>query len=211
MWYNNVRKSCGVAIFISTAYTHNNPVMYTDSTGYFAVSILVIGLVAGAIIGGAVGGVAAYNIAKNNDAEGWELAGWTLAGVAGGAAVGAALGYAGASAFSSATGILGFSIVKGNIFVITDTIVIGHFGYASVGSGLGYGYYQISDELYNSLTPAEQWLYNSTYLKDCVTLGANFIVEPNRSIEASSTLYSEVALLIDWGYRWLEDLSALVK
>jgi hypothetical protein len=185
--------------------------MYTDGTGYFAVSILLIGLIAGAIIGATAGGIAANKIAKNNGAEGWELAGWTVAGIVGGGLVGGAIGYGAGALFSSATGILGFSVVEGNIFVVTDTIVIGHFGYAGVASGYGYGYYQISDSLYKSLTPAQQWMYNSTYLRDCATLGSNFLVEPNRSIEASSALYSEVAFLIDWGYRWLEDLSALVK
>ena len=183
--------------------------MYTDRTGYFAVSITLICVVAGAIIGATAGGIAANKIAKNNGTEGWELAGWIAAGIVGGGLVGGGIGYGAGALFSSATGILGFSVVKGNISVVTDTIVIGHFGYAGVASG--YGYYQISDSLYKSLTPAQQWMYNSTYLRDCASLGSNFLVEPNRSIEASSALYSEVAFLIDWGYRWLEDLSALVK
>ena len=198
------------------AYCNNDPINKYDPSGHFAISLTMLGLIIGAAIGATVGGIAAYNIAKDQGAEGWELFGWTMAGIVGGGIVGGALGAGAGALVTKATGILGFSIVKGNVFVVTKTMVIGHYGYAALGSSLGYGYYQISDDLYNSMTSAQRWAMNSQFLQDCSKLGANFIVEPTRTIASTyngniSYLYYEIQYLIDKGYQWLEDLSALVK
>lgn len=58
--------------------------------------------------------------------------------------------------------------------------------------------------------------YEFSVLQDCSNLGANFIVEPTRTIASSyngniSYLYYEIQCLIDKGDQWLEALSALVK
>ena len=198
------------------AYCNNDPINKYDPSGHFAISLTMLGLIIGAAIGATVGGIAAYNIAKDQGAEGWELFGWTMAGIVGGGIVGGALGAGAGALVTKATGILGFSIVKGNVFVVTKTMVIGHYGYAALGSSLGYGYYQISDKLYNSMTNVQRWAMNSQFLQDCSKLGANFIVEPTRTIASTyngniSYLYYEIQYLIDKGYQWLEDLSALVK
>ena len=57
---------------------------------------------------------------------------------------------------------------------------------------------------------------NSQYLKDCAKLGANFLEEAKRVISPTyngniSYLYYEIQYLLEKGYKWLEDLSALVK
>lgn len=70
--------------------------------------------------------------AKDQGAEGWELFGWTMVGIVGGGIVGGALGAGAGALVTKATGILGFSIVKGNVFVVTKTMVIGHYGYAAL-------------------------------------------------------------------------------
>ena len=134
------------------AYCNNDPINKYDLSGHFAISLTMLCLIIGAAIGATVGGIAAYNIAKDQGAEGWELFGWTMAGIVGGCIVGGALGAGAGALVTKATGILGFLIVKGNVFVVTKTMVIGHNGYAALGSSLGYGYYQISDDLYNSMT-----------------------------------------------------------
>lgn len=175
-----------------------------------------LGLILGVVTGAITGGIVAYNIAKNNDVEGWKLFGWTIAGIFGGGLICGALGASAGALISKITGILGFSIIKGNVFIITKTMVIGHYGYVALGSSLGYGYYQISDDLYNSMTNAQRWAMNSQFLQDCSNLGANFIVEPTRVISPIynnniSYLYYEIQYLLDKGYQWLEDLSALVK
>lgn len=175
----------------------------------------MLGLLVGAVIGATVGGVAAYNIAKDQGAEGWALFGWTMAGIVGGGVVGAALGAGGGALLSKVTGILGLSIIKGNVFIVTNTMIIGHYGYTTIGASLGYGYYQISDQLYNSMTDAQRWAMNQQFLYDCAKLGADFLVAPTRTIAPTyrgniSYLYYEVQYLIDLGYQWLEDLSALV-
>ena len=175
------------------------PVMFTDSTGYFAVSILVIGLVAGAIIGGTVGGVAAYNIAKDNNAEGWELAGWTLAGVAGGAAIGAALGYAGASLYSSATGIVGLSITKYSIVPIKGVTLLGSYPlYKDSAILTNSGFYDIG-KTWNNLTTAQRTLNNSTYLADANKLGSQFAIFTGRVTTTATSLWEEIHYLIENG------------
>ncbi len=182
--------------------------MNVDPNGNFFISLAVLGLIIGATVGATAGGIIAYNVAKDNGAEGWELFGWTMAGIVGGGIVGGALGYGLGAIATHLTGISGLSFIKGNVFVVTKTIAIGHFpGYTATG----YGYYQISKQLYDSMTPAQQWAMNAEYLDDCMSAGASFFVEPNRAIEATSWLYSEIQYLIDNGYKWLEDLSGLIR
>ncbi len=198
------------------AYCNNNPANMSDPTGGLAISLTVLGLIIGAVAGAIAGGVVAYNVAEENGAEGWELAGWTAAGILGGGLVGAALGAGAGGIVANATGILGFSIVNQNIFVVTETVVLGHYGYSSLATSLGYGFYQIADDLYSSMTPAQRWAMNSQFLEDCSCLGANFLVEATRTISpinlhgGISYLYYEIQYLIERGYIWLEDLSALV-
>lgn len=58
---------------------------------------------------------------------------------------------------------------------------------------------------------------NSQFLNDCMNLRANFIVEATRTISPKglnggiSWLYYEIMYLLEYGYQWLEDLSALVR
>ena len=197
-------------------YCYNDPVNYADPTGRFAISLTILGLIVGAAVGTTVGGVAAYNIAKDQGAEGWTLFGWTMAGIVGGGIIGGMLGAATGAIVTKVTGILGVSIIKGNVFVVTKTMVLGHYGYTSLGASLGYGFYEISDDLYYRMNDAQRWSMNSQFLQDCSNLGANFIVEPTRVIAPTyngniSYLYYEIEYLIKRGYQWLEDLSALVK
>ena len=75
------------------AYCNNNPVMYVDPNGTFAITTaIIIGLIVGALIGGAIGGVVAYNQASASGETGWSLVGQTALGVVGGAVIGAAIG-----------------------------------------------------------------------------------------------------------------------
>ena len=122
--------------------------MFCDLKGDFAISIAVIGLIVGAIIGGAIGGYIAYNEAVNSGCEGWKLIGYTALGIGIGGIVGGTLGYTGGWVFTKLTGILGLSIINGNVFIITDVIVLGHFSnYVTTANELGYGYYQISESI----------------------------------------------------------------
>jgi len=71
------------------AYCANNPVMYTDSDGNFAVSIFLICIVVGAVWGGITRGVAAYS----DGARDWDLVGQIAIGTVAGAAIGTAVGF----------------------------------------------------------------------------------------------------------------------
>jgi len=185
--------------------------MYLDPSGEFFIAVTTIALIVGAIIGATAGGIIAYNIAKDHGQEGWDLVGWTALGIVGGGAIGATAGYGLATIISNSTGVLGFSYIEGNLFAITKTTVIGHFGYTALGTSLGYGFYEIPQKLYTSLSPATRLSYNMRYIYDCYRLGSNFVVEPNRTIDSASALYSEVSYLVQLGYQWLEDLTALVR
>ena len=173
-------------------------------------------MIIGSAICATAGGIISYNVAKDQCAEGWELFAWTVAGIVGGGILGGALGAGAGALATQASGILGFSVVNGHIFTVTETMVLGHYGYAALATSLGYGYYQVSDKLYNSMAPAERWAMNSQFLADCAKLGANFIVEATRTISPLfrgniSYLYYEIQYLMERGYIWLEDLSALIK
>ena len=72
------------------AYCLNNPVMYTDPSGY---SVTVGLIIAGLILGAVAGGVIFYNIGRNAGLSSSELAEFTLGGVLLGVAMGASLAY----------------------------------------------------------------------------------------------------------------------
>jgi hypothetical protein len=126
--------------------------------------------------------------------------------------VGGFLGNGIGYALTKLTGVLGFSIINGNIYTITETIVLGHTGYTTLGMTLGYGYFSFSGQL----SDAQIWSMNMQYLSDCGKLGANFIIEATRPLahpvwECGSWLYLEIQYLLEQGYQWLEDLSALIR
>ena len=74
------------------AYCANNPVNFSDPTGEFILTALIIGVVAGAVIGGAIGGTVAYNSAKSSGLEGSDLFWATAGGVGKGALIGGVAG-----------------------------------------------------------------------------------------------------------------------
>ena len=108
------------------AYCSNNPIMYVDPTGNFAVSaVLFIGsIVIGALIGG---GAAAYSSIKKGD-EWHEVALKTLSGAALGGMLGAAMG-TGAAIAAGGT-IAGLSV--GASFGVGMAITVG--GSATLGA-----------------------------------------------------------------------------
>ena len=88
------------------AYCSDNPIMYTDPSGNFFLTALIVGAIAGAVIGATVGGVSAYNDAKASGATGGELIGKTVLGAVGGGVIGAAAGaVVGAGAWLAASAI----------------------------------------------------------------------------------------------------------
>lgn len=94
------------------AYCNNNPVMNSDPSGHFAISLTTIGLIIGAVIGATTGGVVAYNVAKDQGATGRELFGWTMAGIVGGGIIGGVLGAGVGALVTKATGVIGLSITN---------------------------------------------------------------------------------------------------
>ncbi|MDE6947142.1 MAG: hypothetical protein K2P14_08170, partial [Anaeroplasmataceae bacterium] len=156
------------------SYCKNNPIMYVDENGNFAISLALLGVVGGGIVGGALGAGAGYSV-------------------------------------STLTGIKGLSFIGGHVFLIKDTIALGHFGYVAIAGEFGFGFYQISPAEYEAMTIAQRWAMNSKFLDDCAKLGANFAVFPNRTIGPDSTLYAEINYLLELGYQWTTDLSELIR
>ena len=70
------------------AYCANNPVMYIDRDGNFAISIFIAGIIIGGILGGVTRGAIAYN----DGARGWDLVGEIAIGTAAGIVIGGAAG-----------------------------------------------------------------------------------------------------------------------
>lgn len=74
------------------AYCANNHINFSDPTGEFLLTALIVGVVAGTVIGGIIGGTVAYNSAKSSGLEGSDLFWATANGVGKGALIGGAAG-----------------------------------------------------------------------------------------------------------------------
>ncbi len=74
------------------AYCANNPVNFSDPTGEFILTALIVGGVALAGVGGAIAGTVAYNSAKSSGLEGSDLFWATAGGVGKGALIGGVAG-----------------------------------------------------------------------------------------------------------------------
>ena len=187
------------------AYWKNNPIMFSDPNGTFAISLTILGLIIGATIGATAGGVIAYNVAKNNGAEGWELFDWTMAGIVGGGIIGGALGAGIGAQVTKATGIVGLSITKYSIIPIKSVTVLGHTpGYIGAATATGSGYYLIPDKVYKSLQSTGQaWANNLQYLKDANTLGSQFVLAPDFVVRTGGTFWMEIQYLIEQGIAWI--------
>lgn len=177
--------------------------MYVDPSGTFALSLTVLGLIAGAVIGATEGGVIAYNIAKNNGVSGWDLFGWTMLGIVGGGIVGGAVGAGVGALVTKATGILGFSITKYSILPIKKVTVLGHMpGYIAAAQSVGAEYYLIPNELWGNLSEATRWQNNIQYLKDSNSLGSQFTLVPDWVIKYGGMLWEELQYLLENGIPW---------
>ena len=186
------------------AYCKNNPVMNFDPTGKFAISLTVLGLIVGAVIGATAGGVVAYNVAKNNGAEGWELFGWTMSGIVGGGIIGGTLGAGIGALITKATGVVGLSITKYSIIPIKSVTVLGNIPtYSTAAIATGSGYYQISNQLYNSLSSADRLANNLQYIADANSLGSQFAIIPEYVIKSGYTLWEELNYLIQNGIPYI--------
>ncbi len=186
------------------AYCGNNPVMNIDPTGTFAITLTLLGFIIGAVLGAVVGGAVAGTVAYENGARGWELFGWTLLGIVGGGLIGGALGAGTGAIITKVTGVIGLSITKYSIIAIKSATVLGHMpGYISAATSTGAGYYLISDQLWNSLTTEQQWANNMQYLLDANKLGSQFVLVPDKVVQAGSTFWKEIQFLISKGIPWI--------
>ena len=100
------------------AYCANNPLVFSDHTGEFVISTLLICAAVGAVGGGTIGGIAGNAYANSKGYTGWEKTKSILTGIGLGGLAGGALGYFAAPAVASATGVAGVSITSGGISTV---------------------------------------------------------------------------------------------
>lgn len=108
------------------AYCANNPINYSDPTGEFIITAIIVGAIAGAAIGGTVGGVVSYNAAKDSGMSGADLFWSTIGGIGKGMAIGgigggliAATG--GVVASYGITSVAGTAMVSGTLTIAAKT------------------------------------------------------------------------------------------
>ena len=104
------------------AYCANSPVNFTDPTGEFVLTVLIVGVVAGAVIGGGIGGTVAYNSAKSSGLEGSDLFWATAGGAAKGAAIGGVAGGL-AGATGGVIAAYGATSVAGTAMITTTATI----------------------------------------------------------------------------------------
>ena len=192
----------------------NNPVMYQDPSGEVVITTLVICVVVGVIVGGTVGGIVGNNVANKNGATGWDKAGYIAGGATIGAVGGGVLGAVAAPAIVGVTGVAGVSVTSAGISTVAvgSTAVIGSFpGYVAKANEVGARFFQVPINTWNKMTSAEQWRANKAFLDTAISKGSVFLVEAASAIKDGSYLQKEINYLLQNGYQWLDDLSALVK
>ncbi len=135
------------------AYCNNNPVMYSDPSGCFAITTFLITVGIGALIGGAIsGGFAVADQVKQN---GWDANAWdwkqiglsTLGGIVAGGISSVPLGgWAGALAFG-ALGSLAGGMISGSVDSVESAIVA-----MSIGAIANVAAYGIGNKITNIKT-----------------------------------------------------------
>lgn len=115
-------------------YCHNNPIAYSDPSGNFILTAIVVGAIAGAVIGGTVGGVSSYKSAKEEGKTGSDLFWSTAAGVGKGAVVGGVGGgligaTAGIVGTFGAGSIAGTAAISGSITTASKATEVGILQY----------------------------------------------------------------------------------
>jgi hypothetical protein len=113
----------GLIGYNAYAYCANNSVNFSDPTGEFLLTALIVGVVAGAVIGGTIGGTAAYNSAKSSGLEGSDLFWATVGGAGKGTLIG---GFAG-GLISTAGGVVatyGATSVAGTAMITATTTIM---------------------------------------------------------------------------------------
>ena len=183
-------------------YCGNDPVNCVDLGGRFGLSVTALCFIIGFVVGAIVGGTIAYNQAKEKGAEGWDLVGETVAGALGGGIVGGLLGYGGGALFSSATGILGWSITQYSVLTVKAVTILGPMPlYIEAAKSVKEGFYFIDPKLYKSLSAEVRWGNNRQYILDAASLGTHFVLLlPDfvfrDELNTISTLYLEIQLLV---------------
>ena len=108
------------------AYCANNPVNFSDPTGEFILTALIVGAVGGAVVGGAMGGIVAYNSAKSSGLEGSDLFWATASGVGKEALIGGVAGgligaTGGIVAAYGVTSVAGTAMITGTATITAKT------------------------------------------------------------------------------------------
>jgi RHS repeat-associated protein len=193
-------------------YCGNNPVMYVDRDG--EIFMLVTGA-AGAIIGGVSGGI--YSYAKYGEVR-WQ-------NVAGGAAIGGAIGLTGgaaaavittgsATASTTLVGIGAAKIASGAATAGTAvaTRVIGSYPeYVAKAKDVSARFFQVPTNIWNQMSSAEQWAANQKFLDRAINQGAHFVLESSKKVaEYGPYLQKEIEYLLEHGYKFVESGTKLI-
>ena len=147
------------------AYCGNNPVMYTDESGYFALTTMLISMGIGALIGGVISGV--FAIGLEIDSKGWNPNDWdwgsiglrALSGAVSGAISSISFG-AGIVKLSTGTAFSGIGSIVGGLITGSATDLNSYLNLFILGVGSSLISYGINSA-FASLKVAKIMNYNS--------------------------------------------------
>ena len=183
-------------------YCNDNPVMYRDEKGKFAISLTTLGLIIGAVLGATAGGLISYSIAKSNGETGQDLFLHTMRGIVVGGIAGAAIGAGIGALVTHFTGIIGLSVSHFyGVLPIKSITVLGSYPlYTNIAKMIGAGAFDVGSK-YEKLGNFA-WSANQTYIFDANQLGSNFVIFTERVVCETSGLWKELQLLGEYNIPW---------
>ncbi len=132
------------------AYCYNNPVMYSDPNGHFAISTLLISMALGFLAGGVISGC--FEIGNQIYNNGWNLSSWdwqqiglsALGGAVAGMISAVPIGGLAGAFILGGIGSVAGGLITGSVNSIETALV--SFGIGAIANVVAYG---ISDKLAN--------------------------------------------------------------